>query len=258
MRFERRERVIYGKNPLFQVICQIRFSPLLVLAAQLPVDLQKALRGDYPKLSIAQGVVFQIGNPPSSPAPADNTYNFSSEDDVWTIALTKDSLSLTASRYSRWEEFSHRWSVLLKSFWDVYGPISPQRVGLRYVDIIDPEKLSLARVNWGDWIRPGLLGVLSDLQTADVEQYQSFSQIRLDEGEGWALLRTGLSLNIESKQPVFMIDADFYADSTCANPVTASVESILDRLGRFNSQAGGLFRWSITDYLHAALEPQPI
>ncbi|HQU44113.1 MAG TPA: TIGR04255 family protein, partial [Pirellulales bacterium] len=42
-------RVIYGKNPLEVVICQLRFPPILRIGAELPAEFQERIRKDYPE-----------------------------------------------------------------------------------------------------------------------------------------------------------------------------------------------------------------
>src|SRR6516162_3294405 len=99
MRFPKAERVIYGANPLAQVICQIRFFPLLAIGSQLPVEFQTRLRQAYPKLSISQGLAVQIGGSTPTSVPADHSYTFATADDSSRVELAKDSLTLTTTAY---------------------------------------------------------------------------------------------------------------------------------------------------------------
>lgn len=255
MRFDRRQRVVYSVNPLNEVICQLRFSPLLALSAQLPVDFQQRLRADYPMLSIVQGMTVQFGQASPQPAPPDNTYAFVTSDGKWTAQLTKDSLSLTTSAYERWDQFRGRWQVLLGHFLALYGPISPIRLGLRYQDVIDRDKHGLGTEPWSHWIKPQILGVLADPACEDAEQHQAVTVLPLEQ-VGHLLLRTGLVPNAQTQQLAFLIDSDFYADLSTGHTLEPDLASILTRLDRFNAEAGGLFRWCITEQLHAALDPK--
>src|SRR5258708_12324597 len=48
MLFPESERVIYDKNPLQQVICQLRFPPILRINTEVPVAFQERVKQDYP------------------------------------------------------------------------------------------------------------------------------------------------------------------------------------------------------------------
>ncbi len=41
-------RCRYGKSPLGEVICQLRFPEILSISAKLPVEFQEEIRGEYP------------------------------------------------------------------------------------------------------------------------------------------------------------------------------------------------------------------
>lgn len=255
MRFVRDQRVIYGANPLTEVICQLRFSPLLALSAQLPVDFQEKVRAEYPMLSIVQGMTVHIGQPTPPPTAPDNTYSFATKDGTWAVQLSKDSLSLTTKAYERWEHFRERWNTVLTHFWTLYGPVSPLRIGLRYQDVIDRDKHELGDARWSHWIKPQVLGVMADATWSNAEQHQAVTVAPLDEQAGHLLLRTGLVLNAKTQQPAFLIDSDFYAEFSTSPNLEPNVAGILGRLDLFNGEAGGLFRWCITRELHDQLKP---
>lgn len=48
MPFPEVKRVIYKKNPLHQVICQLRFPPILKVDAEIPSIFQEKIRGEFP------------------------------------------------------------------------------------------------------------------------------------------------------------------------------------------------------------------
>jgi len=229
---------------------------LLALSAQLPVDFQQRIRAEYPMLSIRSGITVQIvGQITPQAAAPDNTYIFTTSDSTWSVQVAKDSLSLTTTAYVRWEDFKLRWEFLLDHFWESYGPVSPTRIGLRYQDIIDRDTHRLGDAPWSHWIKPPVLGVLADASCVDVEQHQAVTVLPLEEQSGHLLLRTGLISNAQTQQLAYLIDSDFYAEFSASPTLEPNPISILARLDRFNAEAGGLFRWCITDELHSALMP---
>ncbi|MFM7713573.1 MAG: TIGR04255 family protein, partial [Microcystis sp.] len=42
------DRVIYEYNPLFEVVCQLTFPPILKISHQEPVEFQDEIRFQYP------------------------------------------------------------------------------------------------------------------------------------------------------------------------------------------------------------------
>ena len=48
MSFPDTPRVIYNKNPLAEVICQLRFPSILLIDAGLPAGFQERIRAMYP------------------------------------------------------------------------------------------------------------------------------------------------------------------------------------------------------------------
>ncbi|MEO0688311.1 MAG: TIGR04255 family protein, partial [Cyanobacteria bacterium J06649_11] len=51
----------------------------------------------------------------------------------------------------------------------------------------------------------------------------------------------------------YLFDADFYTEQKIEGE-----QDVWDLLNQFNRTAGNLFRWSITDDLHNAMEPQSV
>lgn len=46
--FPETPRVIYAKNPLFEVICQLRFPAILKIDSEIPAGFQEKLRASFP------------------------------------------------------------------------------------------------------------------------------------------------------------------------------------------------------------------
>lgn len=48
------DRVIYEYNPLFEVVCQLTFPPILKISHQEPVEFQDEIRFQYPLVERTQ------------------------------------------------------------------------------------------------------------------------------------------------------------------------------------------------------------
>ena len=109
--FSNEPRRIFGKNPILEVICQLRFPEILAIGARPPVDFQEAIRGEYPQYQamkeVAQPKVTGTpGNFQLQEAAPTINYQFRTQDGAWRINLTTKFISLSCAKYDRWEEFA--------------------------------------------------------------------------------------------------------------------------------------------------------
>jgi uncharacterized protein (TIGR04255 family) len=257
MPFPQSPRVIYGQNPLIEVICQLRFAPVLRIAAELPAGFQERIRGRYPLFeqkipeqqlelppAIAKQVKIQLG------APGAVAYEFATDDEEWAIVLARDSLSLSTSNYRRWEEFRSNLSAAWKPFVEEYAPGKLTRIGLRYRDVIQRSEVGLTETPWQELLQPYIASELAAPGVrGEIEQVAHQIVIRLPEHDGRVRVQHGFATNQETKEECYLIDSDFYSERK-TDP--ADAQAILDY---FNQQSGRLFRWCITPRLHEAMRP---
>jgi uncharacterized protein (TIGR04255 family) len=260
------ERVIYKRNPLVEVVCQLRFPPILKISHQEPVEFQDAIRFKYPlfetsklfeatKESIPSEIsqfVQQLGLPLQS----NIAYSFKSEDQRWNLSITKDFIALASLSYERYEQFKQRLEEALEIFESIYKPSFYTRIGLRYQDLIIRSKLGIEDRDWSDLMARHIISELHDTSIASSIQ-TILKTLVLKTEIGQINLKHGL---VTVKEPqrnndevAYLFDADFYTEQKVEGSTNAW--NILDQ---FNQSAGRLFRWSITDTLHTAMQPQPI
>jgi uncharacterized protein (TIGR04255 family) len=103
MVFPKAPRVIYKKNPLDRVICQLRFPPILRIDTGIPAQFQERIRKEFPdfcekeELILPQQIrqefpVELLGR--IMPSQTKN-YEFSSENAVWKVNLTRTFIALS-------------------------------------------------------------------------------------------------------------------------------------------------------------------
>ncbi len=257
-------RVLYEKNPLESVICQLRFPQILRIDAQPPVDFQERLRSEYPILNVRAPSDASISLPPAiekllSPqiqgahAGDKRIYDFSSADETWQISLAGNFIALTATEYRRWEDFRTRLLVALEALESIYRPSFYTRIGLRYRDVIRRSMLDLKDVPWAELLQPQVAAELTSLDVArSAKGARRQIAINLDDEQGQVLVRHGLITPKGGEEICYLIDADFFNDQK------AEAEHARRRLDYFNRQGGRFFRWCITERLHNAMEPQPL
>ncbi len=263
--FPNSERVVYGRNPLIEVICQLRFPPILRIAAEPPVAFQERIRADYPLLTEKLPEV-SVEMPPGVPAAVAAMvkgnlatrkligYDFSSADERWKVSLTRDFLSLSTGRYTRWEHFREHLEGPLQALVAVYAPAFFTRVGLRYQDLIRKSRLGLPEsTKWSELIKPHMAGVFAvpELETA-IEESIGQLLISLPEFEGKVRVNYGVVQTVESNENCFLIDGDYYTEER------TKADAVDRILTYFNKQSGRLFRWCIEDRLQEAMDPQPV
>ena len=258
MVFPNSDRVLYGTNPLAEVICQLRFPPILRIESGNAADFQDRIREEYPLYSeeeripeLPEALANVIEIAVQRPSPAQK---FSSADEQWTIALAQNFVALTTDRYERWEGFRQRMRGAVDVLEQVYNPAFYTRVGLRYRDVIHRSRLRLGNVPWSDLLVPGILSELGSDVAHAVREVNHIALIDLGEasGSGSLRIRHGLARETTTGEEVYCIDADFFTERRTDR------DAINTQLDYFNTQAGRFFRWCITERLHQALAPQLI
>ena len=253
--FSQKDRCLYRKNQLKEVICQLRFPEILTIGANAPVDFQEAVRSEYPVYKVLQ----ELRPPKLGGAAATPTQNylFASPDGVWRINLTSKFISLTCTRYSCWEEFAKKLDKPLAAFIKIYQPAYFERIGLRYLNFISRSDLSLEAVSFRDMIAPSYLGPLGDEDVWENQTNRCSTDCDLAiKGGCRAKIHAGPgTVKCNGKQDPelkYIFDLDLYMPGNL--PVNYSAGA----LQPIHSQAYPIFRFAISDLLHSAMEPEII
>lgn len=263
MPFPESERVLYERNPLAQVICQLRFPSILRIDAEVPAKFQDAIRADFPMCRGSEDVeLLQVEFPEEirkllgTNLPfrtAKSAHTFTTDDGQWQVSLTRDWLALTAMKYERWEKFRERLRVPLEALQEIYSPPFFTRVGLRYQDVLRRSALHLDEVSWHDLLQPHIGGELAVPEIASaIEHVHRQTRIRIDDRPSHVQIRHGFARRGDSPEVCYLIDSDFYTEQRTG---VNDAETILDE---FNRYAGRLFRWCITERLHTAMGPRSV
>lgn len=255
------ERVIYQRNPLIEVVCQLRFPTILKISNQEPVDFQEEVRFEYPLFEVDKSIsmpaelfklVQQIG---SSLTIQNTTYNFKSEDLKWQLSINKDFIAIATTEYEVYEKFKAKFKKAVEIFEKIYKPSFYSRVGLKYQNLIIRSNLNLQDKEWSELIpfhiaaelhRPELSSSVKAL-IKNLELITDGGQIKFNHG---LVIAQDPDNNVE--EPAYLLDADFFTEGKIGK------EDVWTILDKFKQSAGRLFRWSITDELHKAMEPKPI
>lgn len=254
------ERVIYERNPLIQVACQLRFPPILKISHQEPVEFQDEIRFQYPLFESTQpqvpSEILQAIQQFGLPLLSDSSYSFKSEDQRWQLSITKDFITLSTSAYERYEQFQKRFIEAVEIFERIYKPSFYTRVGLQYQDLIIRSKLGLEDKDWSDLITKHIASELYNSELAPSIQ-SIIKNLILKTEHGQVNFKHGLVTVKESERSsdevAYLLEADFYTEQKIERD-----GNVWNILCQFNKSARKLFRWSITDTLHNAMRPQTV
>ncbi len=255
-------RCLYRKNPLSDVICQLRFPEILKIGSEVPVAFQEAIRDEYPqytalKQAPAPKVVGTPGNMQIENQPQVMNYQFATADGTWRVNLTSKYISLTCSRYHCWEEFAQRLDKPLAAFIKLYKPAYFDRIGLRYLNFFSRKDLQLEGTPYRELFSPCWIGPLADEDVAEASAARCSVDVELAiRGGCRAKIHAGPGLvkrnGKPDPEPKFIFDQDLFMMGNVPIQISAGAMQTL------HSQAFGIFRGAITDTLHEAMEPETI
>lgn len=262
MPFPEAERVVYSRNLLDRVICQLRFPPILTIDTKLPADFQESIRKRFPGFRAKDETAFAIPQSMQKDIPtaflqnivpsgdAAKNYEFISEAEDWTVNLTRTFVALTTKQYKNWEDFKEMLNAPLAALTKYYEPSHFSRVGLRYIDIVKRRELGLDNIDWSGLLDFHILGLLASPNIkADIRSYEAKYEMRLDDGNSMVRITTGLVQSPDSDETWFLIDSDF-SEVGRVDRVRA-----MERLDYFHRQASRLIQSVITRRLHDAMGP---
>ncbi len=259
MRFPDSDRVRYKQNPLVEVICQLRFKRLLRIETEPPAAFQEKIRKAYPETKetttisppLPPQVAQLVGLEPG--ALGQRAFDFLTNDSTWKVSLTSHFIALTATEYEKWEDFKARLEVIVTAFCEVYDVSSFTRIGLRYRDLIQRSTLKLDSKRWAELLNRDLVGEMqAETFETDAQHAARELVLRLDFDDASVRLYHGFAQLQGTEERCYLIDSDFFREGETEKD---HVKAILDR---FNREAGKLFRWSIAEPLHDAMEPQRV
>ncbi len=256
MPFPASPRVRFARNPLAEVVCQVKFPPVLRVDTEPPAAFQERIRRLFPEyrssrpqlplgMALPEDVVQMVFGGGAAVA-----HEFVAANGLARVSLTRDFVALSVQDYTTWEAFAEILAPALSALVAVYAPPYLTRVGLRYRNQIDRAALGLEAVSWNELLVPAVAGELAAPEVAaHVKRVATELGIRMPDGAGHVRVVHGLDGDAGGVR--YVIDADFYTEGQLPPG------GINDVLVSFNRRAGHLFRWCLLPRLHAALEPTP-
>lgn len=233
-----------ARPPLREVICQLRYPPILRIGEETPAAFQEMIRHDLPELEIERALsgtpegIIRAGR--LEPGPL--LYRFKSSDGNKVATLAIDFLAVSTTSYSHWDDFV---SVLLKAtdaLEHVYQPAHCTRIGLRYINLITPtligaSSLGEAEALLNERLRSALLSDVLDDPIQTLCQVRARVSEQTSEKERFAL-RSGLT-QTDSGEVGYLLDFDCYVEGK------VSLDGLEERCSRYHGWIYRAFRWCL-------------
>ncbi len=246
------ERVKYGKNPLVEVIYQLRFPTILNINATDPVQFQEAIKNDYPFYrKIIQENEFVVNDVKSSVTKEVN-HEFVSADKKSKVNLTSSFIAISSLTYDQWECFRETIKVIREVFEGIYQPPFYTRVGLRYKDVIDRTRFGLQGKGWIDLIQPNVLGIINVSNQSTLKQWSVNSEFTYEGTEIATRQQLNLATKVDDPLPVMVFDCDYFKMGNL------QIDTIYDISNQLHDKSSTFLRNSITEELHQAMNPQAL
>lgn len=246
------QRVKYGKQPLVEVIFQMRFPTVLNINATDPVKFQDEIRDSYPFYRTIVQESDVVVNDSKRSVVKEINHEFISVDKMMKINLTSSFLAISTLSYDRWESFYDSIIRIKQVFEKIYKPVFYTRIGLRYIDVIDRADLGLMDSGWTELIQPAILGIINKANQSTIKQWSVKSEY-LYEGSDIAT-RQLFQLAVKDGQlpPVMVFDCDYFKMGSIQKNTVEELSIVL------HEKSSTFLRNAITEVLHEAMKPMPL
>lgn len=241
IRFPQADEIPLANPPLAEVVCQVRFPPILRIVKEEPADFQERVRDRFPQLDFQQDIKVKMPQPGSESAPeaafSARIYRFRNLDENASISLAPDFYALSSHNYTRWEYFAEDLLLAHDTVRETYDPSHATRIGLRYINRLTLDNSGTSSLDeLFDLLRPELTATLQGQVWKDAKNM--ISQLRFrDEGRGAQLNYTyGLD---DSDGPTFLLDFDYFEEGKLP------LEGLIERLDYYHNVIHNVFRWSV-------------
>jgi uncharacterized protein (TIGR04255 family) len=226
------ERVRFEKNFIKTAVCELRFPALLELETNPPVQLQKALKKDFPHYERQQSVGL-------TNLEKEVRHLLRSRKGDWLVSIKSSSIALETNHYSHFEEFSAQLEILIDKSKPFLDTDFFTRVGLRYINEIQIENGKIE-----GWIRDELIAPVVRGVYEAVDRF--LQEVRGKTSSGKYTFRHGIAGLEENKRDLYTIDYDFYNENV-------EIDAVIPLVSEFNHESFEFFLWAIGPKVRASM-----
>lgn len=243
--------VVFDRAPLTQVLCQIRFAPILALFAETGVaGFQEALRRDYPEFDAEQEAQVSMSPTHAEVQTKAPIWRLRDREERWQVSLAVDFVALEVSSYGHFGEFNDRLLTVISVLERTLNPGRSRRIGLRKVnrlehpDVEDPK-------GWQGLLRRDLLGLVG-VEDMPGTYGREYSECHLeDDEEGVLTIRHGMA---SDNNHAYLLDLDYWTTKSMQIRSDVSLSALLKS---YSDAMTGFFHWCMEKSLYDYLVPIP-
>jgi len=242
LNFPSKSDVQLENAPLAEVVCQVRFPPILRISAEEPTAFQERIRDAFPLVDLEHAFVLRVPGPGAketpSAEPKASIYRFHTPDKQTTISLAADFYAVSTTAYTHWRDFARVLGMVHEAAVQVYRPAYATRIGLRYINRLTLQSTGCQTI-------ADLLSVLRAKLTAPIrnpawgEAVEMHCRLVLPNGP--ARLTMGTVFETQGDEPAFVLDLDYFEEGRL------DLGGLIERCARYNEVIYRAFRWAIRE-----------
>lgn len=229
----------YNRNPIVSTDVEVRFHPIVKIGKISEIaTFQDKVRQVFPtyKENKVRGVT--VGSAGDFSINDETEYVFSDPKRSESIFLSPHSIRINSLNHQNRKELIKNFDLGYKSLLATFGTISPLRLGVRYVNIIDIKKIGNdmgQELNWKDLIVEEFLKLPGEIADISNTSYKTEVQSNVKGGEGGLSLRYGLTQNQGEAPDHFRFDIDRFVE------LSDGVEDVSNLIKLFTQDIFSLF-----------------
>lgn len=235
---DNKESRAFSRNLLRLVVVQMRFHPILRIGkgGSSIAEFQERVRATFPVFEERLVRTVDVESSTGSVAVSETRQSLFRESSGPTIiSLQQESLGIETTSYVHHREFFQAVETALEAL-EVFAPIKPQRLGMRYVNVIPKPQVErdLGRqVDWEDLVARDAFPHPVALEIDESTQFRG--EVRAAREPGAMTLRLGMKEEGSPEVPTFTVDLDRYVEREYP------LEDTMGLLNRFVEDSYNLF-----------------
>lgn len=242
--------------PLVYVLAQVRYSPILSMEKYIP-DIQEQVRKVFPKYkkTVVQSLTVGANDQAPDVSRVDR-WEFANKESDTGFILQADSFVFHTTNYEKFKDFIGHFKFALTQVQDAVDISLVERVGLRYIDAIEPKDGE----DLGKYMVPGLCGF--PLGKLNTNMLISHTEAVARSAVGTLILKatqkqdsrvlppdlSPVGLFVQRSMPQDRTTAIFDFDHYCEQSFDFSVEEIVKRAAQLHDVTSKAFWATVTDY----------
>ena len=245
--FPKAHELPLANAPLVRVLAQVRFEQILTIQNQASLaPFQDAIRETYPLFRAERSRTVVKSPEGSLTIEQPPIWKFCDLAEEWKISLAPDFLAIDTTVYRSRDEFLARFEMVLEAFSRHLKPGVISRVGIRYIDRITDEALSMIP----SLVRPQFVGVLNGIPNVKPEATASEALFKLGDNHlfaRWGLLPPEATVDPAALEPINKVSWILDIDSSNSKRQPWNQSVLQTSLQELACISYDFFRWAVTD-----------